>query len=294
MAVVAGAADAGESTHSLHRERALRQRGRHRLDDRIDPLTPGPVLGWRGSLTCRKACRKKSSSTCCWPILRSSSATRRRAAASASSGPSGGAGIVAGAAAPLAARGGRPRPRKACGPPARKRSRQAYRSLRDSLSSRPKALTFSPATSRQTTPSLNSRLKTRGDLDLDMGPPMENCYQFPVSHFWGALQFFTASNTFWPSSRTPSTTSSEIDVAFLSSRTRTTVPSRIKRTIGSSASERLFHASQSPCTLRHTRLTVSLLTAPLNSATSARRTRRVLVPERYAPAISASAARVRR
>src|SRR5712672_723080 len=29
--------------------------------------------------------------------------------------------------------------------------------------------------------------------------------------------FFTASNTFWPSSRTPSTTRSEIDVAFLSS-----------------------------------------------------------------------------
>src|SRR5580658_2502180 len=59
MTVVAGAADAGESTHPFHRERALRQRGRHRLDDRIDPLTPGPVLGWRGSLTCRKACRKK-------------------------------------------------------------------------------------------------------------------------------------------------------------------------------------------------------------------------------------------
>ena len=37
--------------------------------------------------------------------------------------------------------------------------------------------------------------------------------------------FFTASNSFWPSSRTPSTTRSETDVAFLSSRTRTTVPS---------------------------------------------------------------------
>src|SRR5262245_66183921 len=47
-----------------------------------------------------------------------------------------------------------------------------------------------------------------------------------------------ASNTFWPSVRTPITTSSEIDVAFRSSRTRTTVPSRINRTIGSSASER--------------------------------------------------------
>ena len=49
--------------------------------------------------------------------------------------------------------------------------------------------------------------------------------------------FLTASSTFWPSARTPRTTSSEIEVAFLSSRTRTTVPSRISRTIGSSASE---------------------------------------------------------
>ena len=45
-----------------------------------------------------------------------------------------------------------------------------------------------------------------------------------------------------------------------------------RRTSGSSASERLFHASQSPCTFRHTRLTVSLPTAPPNSAASARRT----------------------
>jgi hypothetical protein len=35
------------------------------------------------------------------------------------------------------------------------------------------------------------------------------------------------------------------------------------------------------------RLTVSLLTAPLKSVASARRTRRVLVPDRYPPAISA-------
>jgi Recombinase len=42
-------------------------------------------------------------------------------------------------------------------------------------------------------------------------------------------------------------------------------PSSISRTIGSSASERAFHASQSPFTLRHTRLTVSLPTAPPNS-----------------------------
>ena len=41
-------------------------------------------------------------------------------------------------------------------------------------------------------------------------------------------------------------------------RTRTTVPSRIRRMIGSSVSERAFQASQSPLVLRHTRLTVSL------------------------------------
>jgi hypothetical protein len=69
--------------------------------------------------------------------------------------------------------------------------------------------------------------------------------------------FLTANSTFWPSSRTPSTTKSTIEVAFRSSRTRTTVPSRIKRMIGSSASEREFQASQSAFTFRHTRLTVS-------------------------------------
>ena len=57
-----------------------------------------------------------------------------------------------------------------------------------------------------------------------------------------------------PSARTPSATSNEIEVALLSSRTRATVPSRISRTIGSSASERAFQASQSPFVLRQTRL----------------------------------------
>ena len=85
-----------------------------------------------------------------------------------------------------------------------------------------------------------------------------------------------------------------MDVAFLSRRTRATVPSRISRTMGSSLSARAFQASQSPLVLRQTRLTVSLPTAPPNSAASARRTRRVLVPERYAPAIKASARFVRR
>jgi hypothetical protein len=39
--------------------------------------------------------------------------------------------------------------------------RQTYRSLRVILSSRARALTFSPASIRQTIPTLNSRLKTR-------------------------------------------------------------------------------------------------------------------------------------
>src|SRR5215207_5251482 len=91
-----------------------------------------------------------------------------------------------------------------------------------------------------------------------------------------------ASSTFWPSSRTPRTTRSEMEVALRSSRTRTTVPSRINRTIGSSASERAFQASQSVFTLRQVRLTVSLPTVPPNKAPSARRTRRVLVPARIA------------
>ena len=64
--------------------------------------------------------------------------------------------------------------------------------------------------------------------------------------------------------------------------------------MGSSLSERAFQASQSLLVLRHTRLTVSLPTAPPNTVASARRTRRVLVPERYAPAINASARFVRR
>jgi hypothetical protein len=54
----------------------------------------------------------------------------------------------------------------------------------------------------------------------------------------------------------------------------------VNRMIGSSFRERAFQASQSPFTLRHTRLTVSLPTAPPNKAASALRTRRVLVPAR--------------
>src|SRR5512132_1955162 len=58
--------------------------------------------------------------------------------------------------------------------------------------------------------------------------------------------------------RTPRTTSSEIAVALWSSRTAAQPARR--------SSERAFQASQSAFTLRQTRLTVSLLTAPPNSA----------------------------
>jgi hypothetical protein len=61
---------------------------------------------------------------------------------------------------------------------------------------------------------------------------------------------------------------------------RTTVPFSIKGMIASSASGRAFQASQSAFTFRRTRLTVSLLMAPPNTAESDRRTRRVLVPTR--------------
>src|SRR5437763_13748188 len=46
-------------------------------------------------------------------------------------------------------------------------------------------------------------------------------------HAWlvSPPMFLTANRTFWPSSRTPRTTRSAIEVAFRSSRTRTTVPS---------------------------------------------------------------------
>ena len=66
----------------------------------------------------------------------------------------------------------------------------------------------------------------------------------------------------------------------LSSRTRTTVPSRINRMIGSAASERAFQASQSPFALRQTASwTVASLQRRQTNATSARyESRRQSVP----------------
>jgi hypothetical protein len=92
--------------------------------------------------------------------------------------------------------------------------------------------------------------------------------------------FLTASSTFCPSCRTPSTTSSEMEVALRSSRTRTTVPSRISRTMSSPARSRRVQASQSVRSLRQVRLTTSLPTAPANRLPNARFTCRVLVPAR--------------
>ena len=104
----------------------------------------------------------------------------------------------------------------------------------------------------------------------------------------------SASRVFWPSRRTPTATSSERAVALRSILARTTVPSRIRRTMSSSPRSRAFRASQSVRTLRHARLTTALPTAPSNSAAKARRARRVLVPAGQAPAISASARSVSR
>lgn len=88
------------------------------------------------------------------------------------------------------------------------------------------------------------------------------------------------NRTFCPSRRTPIAARTEMFVAFRSSRVRITVPSRIRRTMSSSARLRAHQASQSTLTFRQARLTTSLLTAPSNNPNSARLTRRVLVPAR--------------
>ena len=92
--------------------------------------------------------------------------------------------------------------------------------------------------------------------------------------------FLIAKRIFCPSRRTPIATSTEIAVALRSMRAFTTVPSRISRTMASSARLRALHASQSTFTLRQARLTTSLLTAPSNRPKRTRFTRRVLVPAR--------------
>ena len=56
MPIITGSADAGELTHALDCDLALRPRRRHRLDDFVDAVPPGTPLRRRCSLTCRKAC----------------------------------------------------------------------------------------------------------------------------------------------------------------------------------------------------------------------------------------------
>src|SRR5262249_59892870 len=74
VAVVAGAAHAGQGAHPFDRERALRRRPR--VEEREDAVAPRPPLGGGGALTCRKAALKKSISSACCPTLRSSSTKR--------------------------------------------------------------------------------------------------------------------------------------------------------------------------------------------------------------------------
>src|SRR5262249_58371792 len=74
VAVVGGAAHAGQGAHPFDRERALRRRPR--VDEREDAVAPRPPLGGGGALTCRKAALKKSISSACCPTLRSSSTKR--------------------------------------------------------------------------------------------------------------------------------------------------------------------------------------------------------------------------
>jgi len=87
-------------------------------------------------------------------------------------------------------------------------------------------------------------LQTRATEIIEQSPPGR--FAFPT-------HVLVASNTFWPSLRTPSATSSEMAVAFLSRRTRTTVP--IKNKADDAHGERAgrFQASQSPLVLRQTR-----------------------------------------
>jgi hypothetical protein len=56
VAVVAGAADAGEPAHPLDGKIALRLWGRHVLDDGVDTVTPDPLVDGRAAPTRRKAC----------------------------------------------------------------------------------------------------------------------------------------------------------------------------------------------------------------------------------------------
>src|SRR5579885_339116 len=174
LAVVTRPAHPRQGAHPLDRELALRPWGRHRRDDRVDARTPGPSLGRRAPPPRRKACRKKSSSTCCWPTLRSSSAIRRRAVARSLPGSR--------SSTPKPLRG-RHAGRSASTPPSRKCRHQRYKCTLGNCSSRARPATPSPARTRFTAESLNSRLKTRR-LPLDIVLSSRTVPCFSVS-FWG-------------------------------------------------------------------------------------------------------------
>jgi hypothetical protein len=53
--VISGPADRSQLAHPLDSDLALRQRRRHRLDDRVDAVAPGAPVPRPTSLTCRKA-----------------------------------------------------------------------------------------------------------------------------------------------------------------------------------------------------------------------------------------------
>ncbi len=74
------------------------------------------------------------------------------------------------------------------------------------------------------------------------------------------------SRIFRPSRRTPMAVSTEMFVAFLSSRVRITVPSRIRRTMSSSARLHVHHGSRFTFTFRHARLTTSVTGRALEQA----------------------------
>ena len=76
----------------------------------------------------------------------------------------------------------------------------------------------------------------------------------------------TASRIFCPSRRMPSTTRSEMLVALRSSRTRTTLPSRISRTTSSCARSRRVQASQKLWAAGEKMVAASSLETPTESA----------------------------
>jgi len=185
MPVVARPAHLQQGTHPLHRQSALPLRPG--LDEAMDAVPPDRSLGRREVSKSCKACLKKSASNACWPTLRSNSAIRPRATESSSASamepsPSGSAfrktrDVKVRAPMKTVPLRGRPRPRSASSPPARKAARHSYSSLRPTCSSRERAETFSPLSNRHTAETLNSWLNDR-DLLIRYSSSHQNCPLF--------------------------------------------------------------------------------------------------------------------